>query len=89
MVSKDEFKKEFWQIAEEINAKPQRVRIRHMRSKIGSCSPKKIITFDVSVLTLDKDYRKEAIIHELLHLRYRNHGKMFKEVLKSYIKKIE
>lgn len=89
MVSKEEFKKEFWQIAEEIHAKPQQIRVRHMRSKIGSCSPKKIITFDISVLTMDENYRKEAIIHELLHLRYRNHGKMFKEVLKVYIKKTD
>lgn len=87
MVSKEEFKEEVWQIAEEIHAKPRQIQIRHMKSKKGSCSRKKIITFDNSLLNLDSSLRREAIIHELLHLRYKNHGKMFKEVLQAYIKR--
>lgn len=84
MVSKEEFKKEVWEIANKINAKPSQVRIMHLKSKVGSCSPRKVIIFDRSVLSLNEKFRKEAILHELLHLRYRNHGKMFKEVLKVY-----
>lgn len=84
MVSKEEFKKEVMELAREINAKPKQVRVRSMKSKIGSCSPNKIITFNQSVLELASAKRKEAIVHELLHLRYRNHGKMFKTLLKTY-----
>ena len=87
MVSKEEFKKEVWRIADEIHAKPKQIRLRSMSSKVGSCSPAKVITFDSSILNLDENFRREAIIHELLHLRYRNHGKMFKEMLKTYLKR--
>lgn len=86
MVSKEEFKKEVMALAREINAKPKQVRVRSMKSKIGSCSPNKIITFNQSVLDLVPMKRKEAIVHELLHLRYRNHGKMFKIMLMTYCK---
>ena len=85
MVSKEEFKKEVWEIAEEIHAKPKQIRIRKMKSKVGSCSSMRIITFDSSVLFLDEKFRREAVVHELLHLRYRNHGKLFKAVLKTYL----
>ena len=85
MVSKEEFKEEVWEIAEEIHAKPKQIRVRSMKSKVGSCTPKKIITFDSSVLSLDVNFRREAIIHELLHLRYRNHGKLFKAALRAYL----
>ncbi len=85
MVSKEEFKREVWKFAEDINAKPEQIRLRDMKLKKGSCSRKKIITFDKSLLNMDPSLRREAIIHELLHLRYRHHGKLFKAVLKTYL----
>lgn len=85
MVSKEEFKEEVRRIAREIHANPKQIRIRPMKSKIGSCSPSKIITFNESLLEFDISLRKEAIIHELLHLRYRNHGKMFRVLLNTYM----
>ncbi len=85
MVSKEEFKREIWAISDEVHARPRQIRVRKMKYKVGSCSPNKVITFDSSVLFQDENFRREAIIHELLHLRYRNHGKMFKLVLKEYL----
>jgi predicted metal-dependent hydrolase len=87
MVSKEEFKKEVKQISQEINAIPRQVRIREMKSKMGSCSPNKIITFNKSLLKVGPSLRREAITHELLHIRYKNHGKMFREVLKAYVER--
>ena len=86
MVSKEDFKREVRKLAEEIHAKPKQIRVRTMKTKVGSCSPGKVITFSDSVLNFDTPLRKEAIIHELLHLRYRNHGKMFKIMVKNYLK---
>ena len=85
MVSKEEFKEEVLEISKKIHAKPKQIRVRSMKSKVGSCSPGKIITFNSSVLSLDENFRREAIIHELLHLRYKDHGKLFKVVLRTYL----
>ncbi len=85
MVSKEEFKSEVKKYAGKINVRPKQIRIRSLKHKNGSCSPRKVITFDTSVLKLDDIQRKETILHELLHLRYKNHGKLFKTVLKTYL----
>ena len=87
MVSKEEFRKEVWQIAQDINAIPKQIRLRDMKSKMGSCSVNKIVTFNKSLLNMDQSLRREAITHELLHIRYKNHGKMFREVLKAYVER--
>ncbi len=87
MVSKEEFREEVRRIAIEIHARPRQIRIRSMKKKIGSCSPGRIVTFNETVVEFDDPLRKEAIIHELLHLRYRNHGKMFRHTLGSYLGK--
>ncbi|MEM0135026.1 MAG: M48 family metallopeptidase [Thermoplasmatales archaeon] len=88
MVSKEEFKDEVWEIAAEIHAVPRQIRVMNMKRKIGSCSSKKIITFDISILNFEGSLRREVIVHELLHLRYQNHGKLFQAVLKSYLSRV-
>ena len=85
MVSKKEFKEEVRSLAKRINAVPKQVRICSLKGKIGSCSPSKVISFDIGVLELDPVSRREAIVHELLHIRYKNHGKLFKMMLATYI----
>ena len=85
MVGKEEFKDEVQRLAKGIKVKPKQIRIREMRNKLGSCSKGKIITFALAALELNAKERKELILHELLHLRYKNHGKMFKSLLKTYL----
>ena len=85
MVSKKEFKSEVSRLAARVNAQPKQIRIRSLKNKTGSCSPSSVITFDIGVLELNPVLRKEVIIHELLHLRYKNHGKLFKMMLATYL----
>lgn len=86
MVSKEEFKREVWAIAEEVHARPKQIRLRAMKSKFGSCSSGKVVTFNSSILQYDDAIRKEVIVHELLHIRYKNHGKLFKTMMKEYLR---
>ncbi len=67
-----EFKKEVRRWAEKIGVSPKEIHVRRMRRKWASCSSKGRITF--------------VIVHELLHLRYPNHGKMFRALMKVYTK---
>ena len=84
MVSKEEFKEEVRRIAVEINVKPKRICVRSMKTKLGSCSQDRVLTFNESLLSSKNSLRLETIIHELLYLRYKNHGKMFKMMAKYY-----
>lgn len=42
-------------------------------------------TLDTGLLNQHADYRKQVIVHELLHMRVPNHGKLFKALLRAYL----
>ena len=43
------------------------------------------MTFDTELLTQPENFRNEIIVHELLHLKVPNHGKLFRALLKAYL----
>ncbi len=88
MISPDLFKKDVWRLAKAIGVRPKEIHIRKMKRKLASCSSKGRLTFDLSLLNETKEVRYKVILHELLHLRYPNHGKMFAIILKTYLQKI-
>jgi len=87
LVTREEFIQEIKKWSEELNVEPNTIQMREMTRKVASCSSKGRITFDKSILNMPKKERDEIIVHELLHLRYPSHGRMFKTVLNSYINK--
>ncbi len=88
MVSREEFLDEVDSIAAEMGVNPKEVQIRKMKRKIASCSSKGRLTFDPSVLEMERRERYTTIIHELLHLRYPRHTKMFDTLVESYTEKM-
>ena len=87
LITREEFIQEIKKWSEELNVEPSTIQMREMKRKVASCSSKGRITFDKSILKMSKKERDEIIVHELLHLRYPSHGRMFKTVLNSYINK--
>lgn len=63
---------------------PTSVRIQPMTRKWGSCSAKGTITLSTDLLRSPADFREFVIVHELLHLRLKNHGRLFKAYLSAY-----
>lgn len=43
------------------------------------------LTFDTDLLRQPAKFRAEAIVHELLHLKIPNHGKLFKALFKTFL----
>ncbi len=74
-------------IADVINVKPNEIQVRQMKRKWGSCSSKGRLTFNINLLDKNNDFIREVIIHELLHLRYEEHDKLFNNILKIYMEK--
>jgi predicted metal-dependent hydrolase len=87
VVTKDVFKAEiaFW--TKRIGVQPSQVHVRLMSRKWGSCSTAGRVTFNEELLRENADLRKEVIVHELLHLKVPNHGKLFKALLKAHLGK--
>jgi len=85
MIDPAEFKVEVLKLAKDIRVQPKEIHIREMSRKWGSCSSKGRLTFDKKLLDEPKSFRFKVIIHELLHLRYPKHGKMFDELVQEYL----
>ena len=84
-----EFKAQASQWAERIRAKPRQISIQKMRRKWASCSTRGTVSFSLEVLAQPTAFREFVIVHELLHLKVPNHGKLFKTLLRAYIPNYE
>ena len=71
--------------ARRIGVEPKEIRVRPMKRKWASCSSSGRLTFDNGLLRQPAHFRAEAIVHELLHLKVPNHGRLFRSLLRSHL----
>lgn len=74
---------EYWK--RRLRVRPQRVRVRTMTRKWGSCSTSGTVTLAADLEDQDKDFQDFVIVHELLHLRVPNHGRLYKALMAAYV----
>jgi predicted metal-dependent hydrolase len=68
-----------------IKVKPARIQIRSMSRKWASCSSRRCVSFAEALLDEPLIFQDYVIVHELLHIRVPNHGKLFKSFLSAYL----
>lgn len=71
--------------AERVRVKPTRIRIQRMTRKWGSCSTAGTITLAADLIDQDPAFQDFVIVHELLHLKVPNHGRLFKALLTLHV----
>lgn len=71
--------------AKRLALQPQTVRIQPMTRKWGSCSTAGTITLAADLATRPERFQDVVIVHELLHLRVRNHGKLFRALMGAHV----
>ena len=79
------FKAEVRGWADRLEVEPIAIHVTAMRRKWASCSSRGRVTFDTELLALPEAFRREVIVHELLHLRVPNHGALFRALLDTYL----
>lgn len=79
------FKEKVRQWAKRIRVQPTQVRIQRMSRKWASCSTKGWLSFSDDLLGKPQPFQEYVIVHELLHLKVPNHGKLFKCLLSAYV----
>jgi predicted metal-dependent hydrolase len=72
-----------WAVRLKVN--PSNVVIAPMPKKWGSCSPDGVVTFSEDLAAREPDFQDYVIVHELLHLRYRNHGRRFTAMMSAMV----
>lgn len=84
-VPMDLFKSEVEAWAQKIGVETKEIHVRSMSRKWASCSGSGRLTFNAALLGESASFRREVIVHELLHLKIPNHGRVFKALLRAYL----
>jgi predicted metal-dependent hydrolase len=56
-----------------------------MTRKWASCSTGGWVSFSIDLLGEKRDFQEYVIVHELLHLKVPNHGKLYQRLLDAYL----
>lgn len=80
-----EFKEHARAWAERIGVKPSRIQVQAMKTKWASCSTLGAISFSTDLLLESRGFGEAVIVHELLHLKVRNHGPVFRSLLRALL----
>lgn len=72
------------EIALRLRVKRARIRTQRLTTKWGSCSARGIVTLSLDLLREPQEFQDYVIAHELLHLRIRNHSRLFKAYLLAH-----
>jgi predicted metal-dependent hydrolase len=79
------FKHDVYQWAAKLRVRPRQVSVQPMSRKWGSCSRQRTVCFATALLSRPDDFRRFVIVHELLHLRVRNHSRLFRSYLSAHV----
>ncbi len=60
----------------------KRITIRKQRSRWGSCSADGTLNFNLWLISLPRELIRYVAWHEVAHLREKNHGRAFRELIK-------
>lgn len=82
---KEEFKGRVRFFADKIGVQINTLSIRPMKRKWASCSTSGNFNFNSELLDIDKELADYVIVHELLHFRIPNHGKLWKSMMKAHL----
>ena len=72
-----------WALKLRVN--PKFVRVQAMTRKWGSCTSGRVISLASDLIDEDRAFQNYVIVHELLHLKYSSHGRVFKSVLSAHV----
>lgn len=64
---------------------PNAVKISSATTRFGSCSGKNNLNFSFYLMSYPKEAIDYVIVHELAHIKYKNHSKEFYEFIESFL----
>lgn len=84
-LSPEAFRRDIVAWALRIGVTPRGIYLQRMTRKWGSCSAGGRVVFAADLLAEPAEFRTAVVVHELLHLAIRNHGKLFKSLMSAYV----
>lgn len=72
-----------WAVKLRVN--PKVIRVQEMQRKWGSCSSAGTVTLASDLVDRDVHFQDFVIAHEMLHLRFPTHGRLFKALMSAHV----
>lgn len=69
-----------------VGIKPNKYRIKKLKTAWGTCTSNKNITINSSLMKYDRTVIQYVVLHEICHLKYMNHSKEFWNMVERYMK---
>ena len=83
--NKTDFKSCVLEWAGKLDIVVQSINLRPMSRKWASCSTSGRLNFNNELLSIDKSLGEYVIVHELMHFRVPNHGRLWKSYMNLYL----
>lgn len=80
-----DFKSIVWDWAIKLKVEPKEIHLRPMKTKWASLSGTGRLTFNLELLEKQRRLIDYVILHELLHIKVPNHGKLFKSLMFAFL----
>jgi predicted metal-dependent hydrolase len=71
--------------AKKMDVEYESVAVRNQRTRWGSCSAKKNLSFNWRLVMAPEDVAEYVVVHELAHLKEKNHTKTFWRIVREYM----
>lgn len=71
--------------AARVRVEPSQIRVQRMTRKWASCSSRGWCSFAADLVDEPRAFQDYVIVHELLHLKVRNHGRVFRSLLSAHV----
>lgn len=83
-IAKDELLNRLEQFSDHHNLPYNRAAFRCQKTRWGSCSPQNNISLNINIAFLPIHLQEYILLHELCHIRHKNHSKAFWSQLDQY-----
>ena len=84
--NKEEFKERVSEWAIKMDVQIHIISMRSMKNKWASYTKtSNLLIFNTKLLDMEKELADYVIVHELLHFRTPNHGKLWKSYMQAYL----
>jgi len=71
--------------SQKMGVTPISVGYRYNKSRWGSCSAKNRLNFNTKLAMMNEDFVEYVVVHELAHIRHKNHSKDFWDEVREYL----
>lgn len=84
-IEANDFKSIVWDWAIKLKVEPKEIHLRSMKTKWASLSGSGRLTFNSEILEKRRNLIDYVVLHELLHMKAPNHGKLFKSLMFAFL----